>query len=464
MRGLVVPSFFGVWLVACGGGELSAKSEPDGGSGPQAGDGDVVPTPDARARKDGGAVPESDARPHPDAAGKSDAIDSDAAAQDAVTPPPTDAASPPPPAPDAAVPPPGLVCDPPNTQLVGNHCVPSCGGAGGNRCVGAGDPVCAGWPTLESYDCALCCAVVEGPPIRPNSHHTVVIADVDTWDAILDLSNRDLGPMITSQNKPDQLPFERWAKNVSAYDAQGNPRDPNELAAAVNGLFADPAGAPAKILIDELASGSAATVEGFANVMAGTYPQWRGRWGVHLAPGENVDYAAWQAPIDAALSAGAILLPEMYFYRSTYCSHGNNGGQRDIWLASMFTGDASVRRVGFLLDERARLGSTSQISPSFGVIDARCHDVNGVRTCDLEGYLSGPQPAVFLDRMFYVWVTRTRPDMVDLVRPENGGIGAWKWDASQVNNTSRDLAFAQSFDHYLIQGLRDSMRGPVDCP
>jgi hypothetical protein len=61
-------------------------------------------------------------------------------------------------------------------------------------------------------------------------------------------------------------------------------------------------------------------------------------------------------------------------------------------------------------------------------------------------------------------MTRTRPDMVDLVRPENGGIGAWKWDAEQVSNTSRDLAFAESFQHYLVEARRDSLRGPVDCP
>mgnify|MGYP006992419209 CR=1 FL=1 len=45
-------------------------------------------------------------------------------------------------------------CMPPDSMLVGDRCVPSCGAAGGDSC----DPaVCAGRPTLESYDCEVCC-------------------------------------------------------------------------------------------------------------------------------------------------------------------------------------------------------------------------------------------------------------------------------------------------------------------
>jgi hypothetical protein len=45
-------------------------------------------------------------------------------------------------------------CSPPESMLVGDRCVPSCGAAGGDSC----DPaVCAGRTLLESYDCATCC-------------------------------------------------------------------------------------------------------------------------------------------------------------------------------------------------------------------------------------------------------------------------------------------------------------------
>lgn len=50
--------------------------------------------------------------------------------------------------------PPPPTCSPPDTELVGGRCVPSCGAAGGDSC----DPgVCAARPHLESYDCGVCC-------------------------------------------------------------------------------------------------------------------------------------------------------------------------------------------------------------------------------------------------------------------------------------------------------------------
>ena len=77
--------------------------------------------------------------------------------------------------------------------------------------------------------------------------------------------------------------------------------------------------------------------------------------------------------------------------------------------------------------------------------------------------------AVFIDRMFYVWMTRTgQPSMISA---GNGGPGAYKWqDVAKtdlgygVGNTSRDLAWAESFDHYAVQGLASSRLGPVSCP
>ncbi len=56
--------------------------------------------------------------------------------------------------PDRPIGPPLPTCSPPDTMLVGDRCVPSCGAAGGDSC----DPtVCAALPHLASYDCAVCC-------------------------------------------------------------------------------------------------------------------------------------------------------------------------------------------------------------------------------------------------------------------------------------------------------------------
>ncbi|MCC7070023.1 MAG: xylosidase/arabinosidase [Deltaproteobacteria bacterium] len=50
--------------------------------------------------------------------------------------------------------PPLPTCSPPDSELVIDRCVPSCGAAGGDSC----DPgVCASRPQLESHDCDVCC-------------------------------------------------------------------------------------------------------------------------------------------------------------------------------------------------------------------------------------------------------------------------------------------------------------------
>lgn len=76
-------------------------------------------------------------------------------------------------------------------------------------------------------------------------------------------------------------------------------------------------------------------------------------------------------------------------------------------------------------------------------------------------YMDGTVPSIFLDRMFYVWVTRSGYRSF-LLSPA-GGAGAYKWEAAAVGNTSRDLAFKESFQHYCIDGLTSSRLGQVDC-
>jgi hypothetical protein len=50
------------------------------------------------------------------------------------------------------------------------------------------------------------------PAIRPNGFHTVVIADTTRWDSIRALADADLGPILVSDNKPADLPYERWTR------------------------------------------------------------------------------------------------------------------------------------------------------------------------------------------------------------------------------------------------------------
>jgi hypothetical protein len=47
-------------------------------------------------------------------------------------------------------------CDPPHTIDLDGSCSPSCGDLGGNQC---GAVNCAGLPSVETYDCSICCPV-----------------------------------------------------------------------------------------------------------------------------------------------------------------------------------------------------------------------------------------------------------------------------------------------------------------
>lgn len=395
---------------------------------------DAAPSAARDARGGGGSV--ADAVAEGDALGTNDAgaeADTGLRPPDAAAIPPTE-----PPAP----------CDPPNTVERDGRCIPSCGGAGGNTCVAAGDARCNGWPLLESHDCAVCCAIPVLPALRPNGFHTIVIADTDRWDSIRVLADADLGPILVSDNKPADLPFERWTRRISASrEATGE-----ALAGVLAAELSNPAGAPVKVVVDELREEYADKILAMTREMAARYPQWRGRWGVYIVNGPAVHYAGYSAQIDALLDAGAMILAEMYPQAADYCAAGPRVIDRDLWLARFFRGDENIARLHWLVNRKADRGSDSHLSVVFGVID-RFH--------------APVTPAVFLDRMFYVFVTRS--DHRELIDPANGGPGAWKWQApadgnDNVSNSSRDLVFAEAFDHYLVQGRNDSRLGPVDCP
>jgi hypothetical protein len=183
--------------------------------------------------------------------------------------------------------------------------------------------------------------------------------------------------------------------------------------------------------------------------MREVYPELAGRWGIYLVHGVNVGYPNLQPAIDEALLAGAALVPEMYPARSQYCAAGETALARDLWLADYFRGSRGAfpqGRFHWLMQRRQALGSPSAIAPIFGVTDT---------------FQDGAQPARFLDRMFFVWATRSGYRSVLLA--EHGGPGAYKWQLSSTTNSSRDLAFAASYRHYSVEGSVASRLGLVPC-
>jgi hypothetical protein len=328
--------------------------------------------------------------------------------------------------------------------MIDGACVPSCGVAGGNTCVDAASTLCEGLAPLASHDCAVCCARPSYPAAAPASFHFIDKDEPTYWDAIATIAASNPAVLFVATNKPDVIPPEQWAAYLSYRT------EPQPTAQDIHALLVDPVTGPRMVMLEELHDAtSAAYFVALATQMRTAYPQWQGRWGVFVGFG---DYPVWADGVDALLQANALLSLELYPRYSEYCGGGGNGGERDVWLAEQFAGNATIGRLDWLVARRELNASTSEITPLFGVGDV---------------LLDGSAPSVFLDRMFYVWVTRT--DHAALLSAARGGPGAYKWTPPTelgygVSNTSRDLAFAESFAHYAENGLTSSRLGPVDCP
>ena len=117
-----------------------------------------------------------------------------------------------------------------------------------------------------------------------------------------------------------------------------------------------------------------------------------------------------------------------------YEAAGEVKWKRDAWLGDFFRGSRGAfpqPRLHWLVEQRKARGSASHISVLFGVTDRFVAD------------------AGFLDRMFYVFVTRSGYRSVALA--SNGGVGSWKWDHEALSSTTRDSRFARSWDWYCQQ-------------
>jgi len=279
------------------------------------------------------------------------------------------------------------------------------------------------------------------PPPGPSSFHTVTHHNPATWNSILGLGQN---VMIAAQNPQAGVQASRWARNIHT----SHYTTPTAMADAMHLSFTQ-AGGPAAILIDEAKTATQGYIKQVADRMRAVYPQWNGRWGAYLVNGPAISYPNLTAVIDALLDADAIIVAEMYPYRSAYCQSGGTTAGRDQWLGDFFHGSRGAFPMGrfhWLMQRRKSRGSASHVTVVFGVTDK---------------FAGATAAAKFIDRMFYVWITRSGyPATISL---QNGGPGAWKWDVSAVGNTSRDLAFVESFQHYVVAGRTSSRLGPA-CP
>lgn len=273
------------------------------------------------------------------------------------------------------------------------------------------------------------------------------------WNAIGRLvAENPGGPLIASQNRPEDLRPERWARNVSVLDhhhADGEAL----LESVVATLTADEA---AIVMIDELRGGSKEKIAEGARMLRERHPELAGRWGTYVVSGTAVSYPNLQPAVDELLAADAIVAVEYYVHYRDYCASGATSEERDAWLADFYLGGGRFPggRFRWLMNRRRLKRSDSRITVLFGVTD------DGKRPGRAE-YMDGPRPAEFLDRLFYVWVSGT--PYPEILAAANGGAGSWKWDAQAHHTEIRDEQFAESWNHYCRDGKRSPRFPSVEC-
>lgn len=280
--------------------------------------------------------------------------------------------------------------------------------------------------------------------------HIIDGRDRSAWNSIRTLVLRHDGPTIASQNRPPDLDPSRWTRNLSSRRADTGGELAEMIAAA---LLETPA--PRFVMVDELHTTNQQKIGQAARILRARYPELRGRWGVYIVNGTAVSYARLNLPpfrsIDSLLGAGAVLAAEMYPRYRDYRLAGRTAFQRDAWLEDFFRGSQGAfpqARFAWLVARRKHLRSDSTLTMLFGVTDLPPVD-----------FARGIAPATFVDRLFYVWATRSRFRSALFV--ENGGPGSYKWDRPAMSNSSRDLAFLRSFEHYCVVKRTHSKDGPV---
>jgi hypothetical protein len=282
-------------------------------------------------------------------------------------------------------------------------------------------------------------------------YHIIDPNDTHAFDSIASMVLTNGVGYLASHQPPTEVPRKHWAQNISPkWYASGE-----EMARAINGGLVQGA-APGMIMIDELNGNSRQKINECAVFMKAQYPQWEGRWGCYIVDGYGVSYRNLDPAISSLLVANATVAPEFYPKQSWYCNaHPTNIGVRDQWLSDYFYGEGPrnygrcctrLARFHWLIERRRELKSKSSVCPLFGVSDQ---------------FMDGTQPVRFLDRMFFVWVTRT--GYAGLLHDSNGGAGSWKWQRPFMSNSSRDLAFSRSWEWYCKDKKRTSRMGRVAC-
>jgi hypothetical protein len=279
--------------------------------------------------------------------------------------------------------------------------------------------------------------------------NTAEVAAADYWPALAALIRANPATRWVSTAPPPVGP-ERWALRLGVEDFADGESLGERIAAVLDGPHRGPR--PATVIVDELRGGPNTTLKRIAECatwLRREHPALDGgRWAIYLAHQNIAAFDTLRPALDPALAAGATIAVEMYASHSAYCDVGG-GEAGDGWLVDFFLGGRGRSPgAGFawLAERRRQMGSRSRLTAVFGVTDT---------------YLDGPDPFVFLDRMFFVWMSRT--GFPGVLAAANGGAGSYKWQRDHLDSTTRDQRFAAAWDHYCRRGRESSLAGTVAC-
>ena len=280
--------------------------------------------------------------------------------------------------------------------------------------------------------------------------NTADVATADDWPALAALIRANPETRWVSTTPPPVGP-ERWAMRLGVEDFADGERLGERIAAVLAGADGGPR--PATVIVDELRGGANSTLERVAECASWLHRERPaldgGDWAIYLAHQDIAAFDTLLPALDPALAAGATIAVEMYATERAYCAAGDDEDAGDEWLADFFLGGRGWSPgAGFawLAERRRLLGSRSRLTAVFGVTDT---------------YLDGRDPFVFLDRMFFVWTTRT--GFPEVLAAANGGAGSYKWQRDHLDATTRDQRFAAAWEHYCRGGEASSLAGRVPC-
>ena len=279
--------------------------------------------------------------------------------------------------------------------------------------------------------------------------NTAEVATARDWPALAELIRAHPETRWVSSTPPP-VGADRWALRLGVEDFADGTQLGERIAAVLTGTHRGPR--PATVVVDELRGGENSTLGRMAECTSWLHREHPaldgGHWAIYLAHQDIAPFDTLTEALDPALAAGATIAVEMYATQSAYCDVGG-GAAGDEWLADFFLGGrgrSPAPGFAWLAERRRALGSRSRLTAVFGVTDT---------------YMDGHDPFVFLDRMFFVWMSHT--GYPEVLAAANGGAGSYKWQRDHLDAATRDQRFAAAWRHYCGRGQAYSLAGEVAC-